>query len=945
MYFFVFEKRWFEYAVSILAAVFLLVLTVNNVAGYSIEGDCVVQEGAYYKVSQCPHTLNDFTNYPNVTVWNKDSSSHNIDIAFGFDTSNARPTQAWLWKLNVSHEIPIYGNVSHSYTCVSPNNFSYQLTPYKYFWCNSTNGSVVFEHYFVNGWLANKTAEWFEWEQNGTEIRYWDDWIDVSGVFNQISWNNKTWFYRENVAFAANETKILKMKVEVKPNSNGKYDLFAKLSSDSFQEAFDSGRYVLLDPWFNTSWFNRKCVNVTDGWNTDRLNYPITVNVTGLTLATSNCSKEIRVLANYSTDTALVFGGGYDIINASGQTASSGHQWCDMLVFVNQTATANATYTSRNVSSYCFYYNNAAAATPSYTAHVDKGNEGYWTDFSADIPWGGGAGLTKTVSTVNENRILNTIAAGSADPSFFYLTATNNFTAGALGITQIWRVKYNNGSTTGYFGYSFGDGSSSAAIGIRSNLVKQITDWDTEATANAGSVTLNDGFHTIVDVTNKTDYYLYVDGVLITSGINGTHGYVTKDYLQIGGAFVSTFNFDLDYWRVTGGMKPPLATTLGVEEALNSDRFFNATCKDETTDAFLQCNIAVSNSTTAYSESNVWALNYSNSTASRPFGALTLTANKTGYSTRSIPTFFFVNGDTNVNVTIYLLNNSISTVHAIAVFTVTSAYGTVAGADVNLSKMVGGSPVLVASGVTDGFGTTSFFVDSTSSYQLSAFKTGYGGALILLTNPLLTTYTIILGSGVNTSLPITCLTGISTALTPNSRQLFRGNQTITWSISSVTSNLSYWGWRVDWNGTIVNTSNYTVSSGGVTNYLMDFVSSNASGLVGVQYFWNIGGYADCVRNDVFFVNNMTGNTGLLGMLTALKTDTGIGDNALSLLALIIITSMVVFASRYTTVGGAAIGIITLAFFTFITGWINPVFFLVLAIGGIAWTYFAYERGF
>jgi hypothetical protein len=937
-----FSSRWLDYSISILAAVFLLVLTVNNVAGYSIQGDCVVEETAYYKISQCPHTLTDFTNYPNVTVWNKDNASHSIDIAFGFDTSNARPTQAWLWNLNAPHVVPTYGNVSYSYQCVSPNNFSYQLTPYKYFWCNSTNGTVVFEHSFVNGWIANKTAEWFEWGQNGTTIVYYPDWVDVSGAFKQTNWVGKTWFYRENVAFLANESKTLKMKVEVKPNTNGKYDLFAKLSSDSFQEALDSGRYVLLDPWFNASWNYRKPLNVNESDGLDRFIEPLTFNVTGLKLSSGNCSQELRVTAVYSTETEIPF----QVLNASGQVFSSGSQYCVVRFNVNMTTAKNASYTEKNVTNYFVYYGNAVAPNPSYANFTSWNSTNFgFGNCTPSVCVGftlqGGAGLSTYVYLIPNTT--NYVWNYNTTSSYFFNYKTVASASRTFEMRGRW-ISGDNGA--GAFLTIGATGTGGSAHLLVNDTVLKVAGWDGSA-YNFKVISNGLEFHVYRLTWNvgTNAFNAYQDGVLMTSGTNATQADgVNRLYVGQVQDAVNVQNAEMDYFAITeGGLFPPLTAVLGAEELPDTYVYFNATCKDETTNAFLECNFAVSNSTLTYSESSVFALNYSNATVGRPTGTLTLTANKTGYSARSIPTYF---SDSDVNVTVYLLNNSISSVHAIAVFTVTSAYGTVAGAEVNLSKMVGGSPVLVASGITDGFGTTSFFVDSTSSYQLNAFKAGYGGVVMALTNPLLTTYTIVFGSGVATAIPVTCLSGVSTALSPNSRQLFRGvNQNVSWIISITSNNLSYWGWRVDWNGTILNTSNNTNPLGGSINSLMDFNASNASGLVGVQYYWNVGSSADCVRNDVFFVNNVTGNTGLLGMLSSLKTDTGIGDNALGLLALIIIVSMVVFASRYTTVGGAAIGIITLAFFTFVTGWVNPIFFLVLAIGGIAWTYFAYERGF
>jgi hypothetical protein len=157
--------------------------------------------------------------------------------------------------------------------------------------------------------------------------------------------------------------------------------------------------------------------------------------------------------------------------------------------------------------------------------------------------------------------------------------------------------------------------------------------------------------------------------------------------------------------------------------------------------------------------------------------------------------------------------------------------------------------------------------------------------------------------------------------------------------------LNYWGWNVTYNNTQLNFSNYSVAAGGVITYSFDINHSNATGNITVVAWWFRNNTQECYYSAVFVISNVTGQTGLFGTLASLKDDTGIGDNALRILVLIVVTVMVVFASRYTTAGGAVIGVVSLAFFTFVTGWLPDYAFGILTLIGMAWAYFAYKRGF
>ncbi|MEA3432403.1 MAG: DUF2341 domain-containing protein [candidate division WOR-3 bacterium] len=80
------------------------------------------------------------------------------------------------------------------------------------------------------------------------------DWISVASAFEHLTYGGKEYYYVTDVTFPANIVQHFKWQYDVPMGSNGKWDFIVKLHSDTIQEAFDSGRYVMLDPWWNSDW-------------------------------------------------------------------------------------------------------------------------------------------------------------------------------------------------------------------------------------------------------------------------------------------------------------------------------------------------------------------------------------------------------------------------------------------------------------------------------------------------------------------------------------------------------------------------------------------------------------------------------------------------------------------------------------------------------------------
>ncbi len=91
--------------------------------------------------------------------------------------------------------------------------------------------------------------------------------------------HNDTWWYKKGITFAANETKRVRHTVKFPFNSSGKFDNFVWRCSDNITEALSNGKYILLDPWWNISYFYRLPINITEISGSNLTDYQINFTV------------------------------------------------------------------------------------------------------------------------------------------------------------------------------------------------------------------------------------------------------------------------------------------------------------------------------------------------------------------------------------------------------------------------------------------------------------------------------------------------------------------------------------------------------------------------------------------------------------------------------------------------------------------------------------------
>lgn len=284
------NKKW------VILIVFGLLLNVINLISPISEAQ--VWENQYGRlevwpdidVNACRHEQ-----YFNFT-WYKENSS--IDIAFIFDYKLKNP-DIFLWK-NYSHDIKkyAYGNLSYNETFYNLGSFTkLDQAP------DDVEFGDLESDFFYIGNFSNRDIDYldaivgfdsFEWNNpQHTNITIFFDVYDIIGTsyiqksffdyksvkkhFNYTVYNNRHIYYVTYNAIQ-NKTLLGKWNYRTPINTVGKWDLFAKYSDESFSYAYSNNRYILLDPWFNSTFFYRKTITIDSSFiNENLINFPVMV--------------------------------------------------------------------------------------------------------------------------------------------------------------------------------------------------------------------------------------------------------------------------------------------------------------------------------------------------------------------------------------------------------------------------------------------------------------------------------------------------------------------------------------------------------------------------------------------------------------------------------------------------------------------------------------------
>jgi len=373
---------------------------------YVIDGDKVyINISGKGMLTQEPHTLTDLTNKPILDFTSYFSEEKCLDFIFLFDTNKAKPTGAEYWT-NYSHpnEIPVYGNVTYKKDCLGEYQTNYDYINSTWMWCNytitnefnETNETIYWEHYFT---AYKKNASGIRIFWNKTEITeyvdnplWYYDWKDISHKFD---FNDTTFldytkaYYIKGINFTFNETKTIRPTIKVTPmlgKNSGKYGIIMKFCEDTLQQAYDSDRYVYIDPWWNSDW-----------------SYGFPVNYTFVT--PSSGYKQVNLTILNGTDIDLGYfnstGKDFRIFNATSTSDPCNNADTELDYFIESWTSARAdlvvnfsSIINNTAQPYCIYAGNDAVATSS------NGNTTFrfFDDFSGDLSkWTQAGGGTKAI--------------------------------------------------------------------------------------------------------------------------------------------------------------------------------------------------------------------------------------------------------------------------------------------------------------------------------------------------------------------------------------------------------------------------------------------------------------------------------------------------------------------------------------------------------------------
>lgn len=301
--------------------------------GAIIDGNSVYWENQYGRLEVYPHTSENLirqTQYANATWYYPDN---NIDLVFRFPTQ-INNANIWLWK-NTSHQVEVQDyefnifnytlyNISN-YTILneSPLHLDFGDIPSGSYaegiatFLNDDNlwqtGEVVvgYDSYeIIDGF--NEIKFYYNastWVGNHYEEQWYEDWESQKSKFNYVYSYGTHNYYITNIPVKQNHTYRLKWQYNAHANSNGKWGLMGKLTSDTIQEAFLNNRYIEIDPAWDGNWLNYRVITIDSTQIDDNLyNFPMLVvldNSTGDYSFIAN-GADIR-FANMDNDTEFYY--------------------------------------------------------------------------------------------------------------------------------------------------------------------------------------------------------------------------------------------------------------------------------------------------------------------------------------------------------------------------------------------------------------------------------------------------------------------------------------------------------------------------------------------------------------------------------------------------------------------------------------------------------------
>lgn len=251
---------------------------MNVASAYTLSGSSVYIDDSKVYIEANPHTMTE-SGYVYVNLISKQFTG-NIDFAIGVDSGNAKMTSFEIWQnmTLINQTIPVYTTVYYNET---------------------TNTSTTLKNYsYVSGYdYTYMTGEGWK--------RY-----DLASISHSYDGKN-IWYVGKSVNVNAGKIYNARVYLEINPNTNGKYDIAIKPSSETIAQSIANNHFYLLDPWFNSSYIYRYPINCSLGI----IGAPVQVN--GSDGVTINGNKQVLWTLCTSGNLSLYFNSATDYVVAN----------------------------------------------------------------------------------------------------------------------------------------------------------------------------------------------------------------------------------------------------------------------------------------------------------------------------------------------------------------------------------------------------------------------------------------------------------------------------------------------------------------------------------------------------------------------------------------------------------------------------------------------------
>jgi hypothetical protein len=278
-----------------------------------------------YTISAYPKTSNELINhyqYVNFTSTNPANILTNLSFVFDQQPLSG---DVLLWQ-NLSHQVQVphatrlnstyqINNVTVYVTSSSQcqigdaqNTLKYSIT----YGNNSTTTIACFDS-FIN--VSNNYT--LTYSYNGTayttQTQYWNDWGSILNLFIYTNTANHHVYTINNVPFNGNTNYQTKFLYSFPVSSGGKFDIYAHSGSPSDVVNGIGTTYVVLDPWWNSTWDYAMAIDINTTIATNLTNFPakVNINTTNLILWNTTTCTNVRFITadnltvlNYDLDSA-----------------------------------------------------------------------------------------------------------------------------------------------------------------------------------------------------------------------------------------------------------------------------------------------------------------------------------------------------------------------------------------------------------------------------------------------------------------------------------------------------------------------------------------------------------------------------------------------------------------------------------------------------------------